>query len=65
MRISEFWRRMEARFGARYAGSVAADLAISSLGSRTVNESLAAGVPPKKVWEAVCETVEIPLADRH
>jgi hypothetical protein len=65
MRISEFWRRMDARFGVRYAGSVASDLAISSLGSRTVNESLAAGVPPKRVWEAVCEAVEVPVAERH
>ncbi len=56
---------MDARFGARYAGSVAADLAISSLGSRTINESLAAGVPPKRVWEAVCEAVEVPVAERH
>ncbi|MDQ1708878.1 MAG: hypothetical protein QOG49_263 [Frankiaceae bacterium] len=65
MKISEFWRRMEQRFGARYAASVAQDLVISQLGGRTVAGALADGVAPKQIWAAVCEAVDVPLADRH
>jgi hypothetical protein len=65
MRISEFWRRMDARFGERYARSVAADLVIAQLGGRTVVVALAEGVSPKQVWSAVCEAVDVPVAERH
>ncbi|MGL5810788.1 MAG: DUF3046 domain-containing protein, partial [Nocardioides sp.] len=34
--------------------------AITSLGSRTVNEALADGVPPKQVWTAVWEALDLP-----
>lgn len=33
---------------------------IGELGSRTVNEALAAGVPPKEVWAAVWRVLELP-----
>jgi hypothetical protein len=65
MRITEFWRRMDARFGERYAASVAQDLVIAQLGGRTVVLALAEGMAPKQVWAAVCEAVDVPLADRH
>ncbi|MEO6711818.1 MAG: DUF3046 domain-containing protein [Mycobacteriales bacterium] len=65
MKISEFWRRMEKRFGARYAASVAQDLVISQLGGRTVLAALADGIAPKDIWTAVCEAAEVPVADRH
>ena len=56
---------MRGRFGDAYAASVAKDLVISQLGSRTVDEALAAGVPPKQVWDAVCEAVDVPIGERH
>ena len=65
MRLSEFWRRMDQRFGARYAASVAQDLVIAGLGGRTVVQALSAGLPPKQVWTAVCEAVDVPVAERH
>jgi hypothetical protein len=65
MRITEFWRRMDARFGERYAASVAQDLVIAALGGRTVVDALAYGMAPKQIWAAVCEAVEVPVADRH
>lgn len=65
MRISEFWRRMDARFGARYAASVAQDLVIAQLGGRTVYGALAEGMAPKAVWAGVCEAVDVPVAERH
>lgn len=60
MRLSEFWRRMTEVFGAGYAQSWAADYAVAELSGRTVSEALAAGVPAKEVWRAVCEQVEVP-----
>ena len=61
MRLTEFWRRMEARFGASYAASVAADYRLPLLGS-TIDEALAAGVEAKDVWRAVCAEFEMPAA---
>jgi Protein of unknown function (DUF3046) len=63
VRITEFWSRMEQRFGAAYAGSVAADYRLPRLGA-TVNEALAAGVEAKQVWRAVCEEFEMPASLR-
>lgn len=65
MRLTDFWGRMDAQFGAAYATSVARDQVIGRLGSRTVDEALAAGEDPKTVWRAVCEHFEIPMAARH
>ena len=65
MKLTTFWERMTARFGASYAESVARDLVLSVLGSRTVEEALAAGVEVAEVWAAVCDAVEIPVGERH
>jgi hypothetical protein len=65
VRLTVFWERMTARFGGAYADSVARDLVIAELGGRSVVEALAAGVEPAEVWRAVCETVEVPVRDRH
>lgn len=56
---------MDARFGVRYAASVAQDLVIAQLGGRTVDAALAEGMTPKRVWAAVCEAVDVPVAERH
>jgi hypothetical protein len=58
MRLTEFWRRMDAHFGASYARSVAADYRISALGS-TVDEALRDGVEAKAIWRAVCGEFEV------
>jgi len=60
VRLTEFWDRMQAQFGASYAESVAADQALASLGDRTVNQALADGEDAKVVWRAVCEAFELP-----
>jgi hypothetical protein len=38
---------------------------ISRLGERSVVEALEAGEEPRRVWYAVCEHFEIPVARRH
>ena len=59
MRLTDFWNRMEERFGAAYAHSLAADYRLPELGS-TVDEGITAGVETKDIWRAVCDEFEMP-----
>jgi hypothetical protein len=58
VRLSEFWQRMEARFGSVYAHSLAADYRVTSLGA-TVNDAIERGDSPKAIWRAVCQELEV------
>ena len=60
VRLTEFWERMRAQFGDVYARSVARDQVLAALGSRTVEQALADGEEPKRVWRAVCEAFQVP-----
>ncbi len=60
VRLSEFWARMDRKFGATYAASYASDQVLATLSGRTVREALAAGEDTKDVWRAVCEAVPDP-----
>lgn len=64
MRLTEFWRRMDARFGAAYARSYAADQVLSTLGSRTVLQALEQGEDTKTVWRAVCDATGASATER-
>lgn len=64
VRQTEFWQRMEARFGAAYARSYAADQVLATLHGRSVVQALADGDDVKSVWRAVCEAAQVPAADR-
>lgn len=64
MRLSDFWSRMEHRFGAAYAGSIARDLVLADLGGRTISDALESGIPAKDVWRAVCDAFDIPANQR-
>jgi hypothetical protein len=59
VRLTEFWGRMEERFGAAYARSLAADYRLPTLGA-TVDEALARGDEAKDVWRAVVAEFEMP-----
>ena len=64
VRQTEFWRRMESRFGAAYARSYAADQVLATLSGRTVLQALQEGDDVKAVWRAVSEADQVPAADR-
>ncbi len=64
MRLTDFWARMEKRFGRAYADSLARDQVLRQLGGRTVHEAIDAGEDPKAVWLAVCEAFEVPARER-
>jgi hypothetical protein len=54
VKLSDFWTRLEAVFGAGYAASVANDQVLTQLGGRTVRQALAGGEDVVTVWRAVC-----------
>jgi hypothetical protein len=64
VRLTEFWQRMERRFGVTYAHSYASDMVLAELGSRTVVQALADGDDAKSVWRAVCDANAAPLSER-
>lgn len=55
MRISDLRERLVLSFGDEWAPSFSQDIAISELGSKSVNEALAAGIEADVIWRAVCK----------
>lgn len=55
MRISDLRERLVLSFGPEWAPSFSQDIAISELGSQTVNEALKAGLEADEIWRAVCK----------
>ncbi len=64
VRHSVFWDLMDDEFGPGYSRTLAHDLVIDGLGDRTADQALAAGEPPRAVWDAVCEAMQVPLERR-
>ncbi|MEI8056889.1 MAG: DUF3046 domain-containing protein [Actinomycetes bacterium] len=64
MRLTEFWLRMDTALGPAYARSWARDHVLSSLGSTTVDDAIAAGVETVAIWRAVHAELGLPLRDR-
>ncbi|MFK5634536.1 MULTISPECIES: DUF3046 domain-containing protein [unclassified Ornithinimicrobium] len=60
MRLSEFRDLMVRHFGAGYAALVAASHTLGSLGGRTADEAIAQGEPVRRVWEAICQDLDVP-----
>ena len=53
MRISDLRERLTLSFGA--GSHFPVDIALSELGSKTVNEALDAGFEADEIWRAVCK----------
>ncbi|KAA5826806.1 MULTISPECIES: DUF3046 domain-containing protein [Saccharopolyspora] len=64
MRHTAFRQRMADEFGRVRAEMLAQDHVFSSLGGRTVDQALEAGLSTKEVWQAVCEAFEVPAERR-
>lgn len=60
MRMSHFWTLMNDEFGQAYAGSLARDHVLGALQQRTALQAIADGVPPRDVWEALCDDMDVP-----
>ncbi|WP_300682584.1 DUF3046 domain-containing protein [Nocardioides sp.] len=64
MRHTEFWARLDEALGSGYSHVWAEQFVMADLGSRTAQEALAAGVPPKEVWAAVWSALGLPATLR-
>ena len=64
MRLSEFWGLVNYVFGEQYAPTLARDMHLNGLNSRTSVEALDDGVDPRDVWHALCDQMEIPHDQR-
>jgi hypothetical protein len=65
MRLSEFHRAVEQEFGGAYGGQLVRELVLIELAGRTAEQALAAGVPARDVWYALCDAMDVPDARRH
>lgn len=65
MRRSEFWRAISDEFGESYGAVLVADLSLGTMGGRTAQQAIENGDPPRDVWLALCDAMEVPLARRH
>ncbi len=64
MRHSELWSRMENHLGSGYAQVWAQRQVLRDLEGRTVDEALADGEEPKRVWRAVWAALELAPSER-
>jgi hypothetical protein len=55
---------MDRHLGRAYSRVWAREQVLGELDGRTVDEALAAGVPPKRVWSAVWGALELPDSER-
>ncbi|WP_461105266.1 DUF3046 domain-containing protein [Tessaracoccus terricola] len=60
MREAELWVRLNQVLPDGYAPVWAEQVVLAELEGRTVSESLAAGVPCKRIWRAVWAQLELP-----
>lgn len=60
MKLSEFQRAVSDEFGSAYGQTLLTDLVLADLGGRTANEAIAAGLPPREVWIALCKETGVP-----
>lgn len=63
MRRSEFLRAVEAEFQGR-GSALLSDLVLSPFG-RTAVDALDEGVPPRDIWLALCDEMDVPEARRY
>lgn len=65
MRKSEFTLAMSDEFGEAYGRVIAHDLVLEALGSRTAEQAIAAGLPMREIWLAICDAQDVPENRRY
>ena len=65
MRISDLRERLLLSFGPEWAPSFSQDIALSELGSKTVNEALKDGIEADEIWRAVCKQYPVETAKQR
>jgi hypothetical protein len=64
VRRSEFDRAVSDEFGSQ-GGYLLTDLSLPDFDGRTAAQALAAGVPPREVWLALCAEMDVPASRRY
>ncbi|BBG00793.1 MULTISPECIES: DUF3046 domain-containing protein [Pseudonocardia] len=62
--MSHFRGLMDDEFGAVRASSLSRDHVFAELGGLTVEQAIDSGIDLRRVWRAVCEAYEVPVARR-
>ncbi|HEX7835157.1 MAG TPA: DUF3046 domain-containing protein [Pseudolysinimonas sp.] len=65
MKVSEFDRAVVEVFGEAYGRILVRETVLPELGNRTARDALAAGVPTRDVWLALCRSEEVPRSRWH
>jgi hypothetical protein len=65
VRISEFWVAVSDEFGDGYGRVLTRDLVLGDLGGRTAEQAIAAGVPARTIWLALCDASDVPPERRY
>lgn len=65
MRLSEFRQALKDEFGESYGRVLTHDLVLTPLAGLTADQALAAGVPAREVWLALCRETDVPPARWH
>ena len=65
MRKSEFTLAMSGEFGEAYGRVIAHDLVLEALGGRTADQAIAAGLPMREIWLAICDAQDVPVNRRY
>lgn len=60
MRLSEFQLAVSDEFGSAYGSVLTRDVVLEEVGGRTADQALAAGVPAREVWLALCRAQDVP-----
>ena len=56
---------MTDEFGEAYGRVIAHDIVLGALGSRTAEQAIAAGIPTRDVWLAICDAQDVPTERRY
>ncbi|MBT1544093.1 DUF3046 domain-containing protein [Curtobacterium aurantiacum] len=65
MRVSEFWRAVDQVFGEAYGSVVTRDVVLEQLGGRSAVDAIDAGIDARRVWDALCDSQDVPMDRRH
>jgi hypothetical protein len=65
VRLSEFWRAVTDEFGEVYGRALVRDLVLSELGDLSAERAIAAGVPVRDIWLALCSAMDVPEQHRY
>jgi hypothetical protein len=56
---------MTDEFGEAYGRVIAHDVVLAALGGVTADQALAAGIPMRDVWLAICDAQDVPTERRY